>query len=153
MNTKKILQVLTLMLFVFGLVSFALPSSAKAAEPCTCVTYMKWKYGLPGGVGSAANYGPKLLATGYKLQSKPIAGSVIVFSKGAWGADKANGHVGYVVSASYSTITKKWTIVVEHAKWSVGTIINGISACNSKGDVRRTIFVRSDISGVAFYKK
>ncbi len=127
-----------------------------AAESCTCVAYIRAKYGLPYPASNestaAADYGRVLIRNGYQAVG-PKAGAIMIFGRGVLGANRSQGHMAYITSASYNTQTMEWTIQVNHAKWDTGTILAGSGPCNSTGDVRSTAFKVKYFTGLEFYKR
>lgn len=144
---------------LFALVSAILlalsvgPGPVAAAEPCNCVTYLKSGLGLiPSGVASAADYGPTLQRVGYKPIERPKRDSLVVFARGVLGADPADGHLGLVRAASFDEAAGRWTIHVQHARWTVGQILEGAGPCRGRGSVRLTSFTVRNLEGLSFYR-
>ena len=147
------------LLRVFALVAALLlalplvPVSVAAAEPCNCVTYLKTGLGLiPSGVWSAADYGPTLQNIGYKKIERPKRDSLVVFARGVLGSDPAHGHIGLVRAASFDQESESWTIDVQHARWTVGQILEGAGPCQGGGSVRLTSFTVRSLDGLGFYR-
>jgi hypothetical protein len=146
MNIRKGIR---LTLLVILLVVAQVSLTAAAPTWCNCVQYMQKVYGIPTGGGAAANYGPTLIKNGYRQLSTPVAGAVIIFAAGAYGAG-SDGHMGYIKYVGFDQTTGEVIIVVYHANWWGSGVSVTNEYCNN---VKATTFRVRSYSGLSFYKK
>ena len=147
-------QLAAILLLAAVATTFVTPAAPALAAPvtCTCVTYLQKIGAIPAGIGSAADAGPVLQRNGFRAwngPASPPSGAIMVFPRGALGANSTHGHIAQVASARFDTARRQYAITVRHAGWSGGTAVYS-SVCSN---VTQKVFYLSSLnsSGVAYY--
>lgn len=72
---------------------------------CSCVDYVSRKIGVScNGYWSAKDYGSCLIGSGFRRIIDPRPGAVIILQPNVLGADRVEGHIGFVGQVVYQVI-------------------------------------------------
>jgi hypothetical protein len=125
-------------------------ASARFNWSCQCVEYVKSRFGLTGGTGgngAAAQMGPYLLNNGFRSQTNPAVGAIMVIQPYAVAGAKGAGHVAVV--GSYSDGGSVWNVSMQSTNWNDGNNIYQSYSCNNFGTA--TVSAPKDGSKVLYY--
>lgn len=120
---------------------------AEAAADCSCVSYVKNKFGLTESIGNAKDIGPRLRDLGFRQASNPQVGAVVIFQPSFGpGINQDFGHTGVI--SEVSERRGEWSIVVTGA--AQGGESREDAGCSNVSDVRYRSYPQ-DSSSVSYW--